>query len=1050
MTLAPIVVFMLALDPARAQELPPPPEAPALPGGVDPATLPFPKKGDAAVPVVPVPWRITVFEDAPGSPDCDQEAGLRGLCVEDVLFAMPPHADDDRSRLAQWRNVAMQFSDVWEGLTYRWSLDGDPIASSIVAAGYSTLPSPADTWDAFRANKRSISIPDRASWLQADTWISTEGNDDAWFPRVRYRVTTGGHAPDQVVLDGRFASRLGFEGTPHDYELMDGDPDDSSPFFEQLYPYEGHVAAGVERPLAPFDLPSLNVDLTPEDQAAVVAHLRLEDRSFEGIRRAAKGQFVAFQTLLYTQVAQFALQDFTQNQMRVLTALAAIVTPPGVSVEQARGGGRQLVAAALGETDDVAEQAQRIQRSEFAVKQGLVLNIDALPQETVNLYVRVLHARDPLTAEQIEGVFVGNQRGVGKPVRQNAEALLDPRAEAMTTWAAAAANPGFGVQQLVSAGQRQLLAFQLDRLRRTPDLRARFETAILLDQVQRAAVSVFDETDGVRAAPLDVVTKVTDQWVGVLGRHGLAPRLIPQGLGAVDPTAICTTLDGVAALTEPSFGAVNLDVLVRAADGVTTVDALLVEARDQLPFLLVDDPDLTAPKVEVQRLVGLPGGRAVYRIRWRLWTGWHLFWTEEALPGGGTRLAVRTGAVCDDTTLAPPDLVPTLLRASLLEGDFRSPEPVPLRLGRKPDAALHVVDDPDLRQELAALRGYLLAPIERLAKALDGVLVVVTDVDDPSPPRANVDVVPRVPYARKQVGAPGGKAVLSAMWARFFADKAVPDAPIVYPAFKPSPNVGSTSLYPTWNRSLISNFTFTTGHGYFPLRTATSHCQETPTSPGFVAPCGNDDETVTHSEGFGADVQALTTLWVFDEPRIAVETGLEVRIDVSHAGDSWTFPDDGGPSANLMFRPAGGLLLGVRSAPPPAPLTGGAAGVSLWGPDRVDGSSRLGRVEYGARGGFLLAPSYFGAEGTVLAELWGGFSARRNNARLANFSPYNPRAVYGIFVRGQYGFTLVQDDPDQAIPSDTGATLRHSEMLIFGIRGTWDLQIQLPEAPKTE
>jgi hypothetical protein len=89
-----------------------------------------------------------------------------------------------------------------------------------------------------------------------------------------------------------------------------------------------------------------------------------------------------------------------------------------------------------------------------------------------------------------------------------------------------------------------------------------------------------------------------------------------------------------------------------------------------------------------------------------------------------------------------------------------------------------------------------------------------------------------------------------------------------------------------------------------------------------------------------------------------------------------------------------------------------------------------------------MGPSYLGAEGTLVGELWGGVSARRNNVPVANLTPYNPASLYGIFVRGQYGFTLVQDV--------SGAVLRHSEALVLGVRGTWDLQIELPEAPKAE
>ena len=91
-----------------------------------------------------------------------------------------------------------------------------------------------------------------------------------------------------------------------------------------------------------------------------------------------------------------------------------------------------------------------------------------------------------------------------------------------------------------------------------------------------------------------------------------------------------------------------------------TNDALLWDARFELPFIMFDNPVVNEPSV--QRLVGLPDGEALYRVRWTVWSGWHLLWSMESYEGQ-TRLSLKTGAICDNTVIANPDLVATIVRA---------------------------------------------------------------------------------------------------------------------------------------------------------------------------------------------------------------------------------------------------------------------------------------------------------------------------------------------------------------------------------------------------
>lgn len=990
-------------DPPTVPEAPKAPELPELPG-----------KDESAEPTRPLPWRFVGFADLPRSEDCPPAAAMVGACVEEVAFLPPPDRDRARESLPRWRTLAVQWARMWEGLTWRWAREDDRVAAAL--APYDALPTAAETWDPWRKDHRAVAVPDPGGWINESAWIAPEGS---LYGKVRYSVSKGTVPHDAAILAGRFAQRLGADGRPFPHELMDADPADSKPFFEQLYPYQGHGASGLEAPLAQFKLPE-GLGREGED-LSTLQRLLLRERSYDGLRAKASEAFVDFHRELSVQVLQFATADYTPNHMRVLAALTAMNHPPPWD-DLDRAGGRGLVAASLGETDDAATVAARVDRTRLILDRDFELNPEALPLEVAAHHVALLYRAYPpdaaamrLLNDELREMLgdILDARLLARPLEGT---LQDPRAETMDVWARNNVAPGRDSALVVLAGQRLALKLALERLPR--DERAERETWILLDHGHFESKKGFE--GGGLLTPAEVVGSTTSQWVNALSRHGFAPAPLDQGLGAIDPMSICTTRDGVAALSEPSIGAVRLDLLFVGSDppsGRPDGDTLLWEARHQLPFLQVDDPEVSRPQVEW--IVGLPDGKAVYRARWRIWSGWHLFWGAEDLHGQGTRLALRTGAVCADLVLAPPELVPTLLSASLLDGRLRGTQPA-----RGDRTKYTSISD----EALAWLRATLLAPVERMAAAEGGLLLASAIVQDDARDRG-LEVFPPTPYARDH-HPPGTESVL---WARLFPAEGG-EAPLVYPAWRPSESVDAEGLAPRWSRVVPTEATVTAGVGAFPYRANHVTCAKAPESPGFVETC--DGQTVTvRSEGLSVDAQALTSVWVFDAPRLALEGGLELHLDVAHGGASWLDPE--GLDQAWMFRPSGGLVVGARGAPLPAGLS---SHKRLWGAERLDGSSRLGRLEYGLRTGFLLAPGGYGAEGTALAELWLARSARRSGSRYATFTPYNPRALYGGYVRGQYSFHLSS--------SDTRPRLVGGEMVIVGFRGTWDLLLNLPDGPK--
>ena len=114
------------------------------------------------------------------------------------------------------------------------------------------------------------------------------------------------------------------------------------------------------------------------------------------------------------------------------------------------------------------------------------------------------------------------------------------------------------------------------------------EVRILLDHVQYSILRSMD-TSGKMSSPNDVAKISGSQWQSVLAAHGESARTISQGLGAVDPNAICTTQDGRAALDEASIRPINIDMIVEGPksgpESKTSAGELIWENREHLPFL---------------------------------------------------------------------------------------------------------------------------------------------------------------------------------------------------------------------------------------------------------------------------------------------------------------------------------------------------------------------------------------------------------------------------------------------------------------------------------
>lgn len=180
---------------------------------------------------------------------------------------------------------------------------------------------------------------------------------------------------------------------------------------------------------------------------------------------------------------------------------------------------------------------------------------------------------------------------------------------------------------------------------------------------------------------------VQQKWEQFLTGHGLhGRREDPPELPSVNPLAVCAspTATPEQRLAETSIKQVVIDVLFEGPDdpGLDPA-AVLWEARKNIPFLAIDGssrrfssrPDPTPNEgLQIEPLFRIPAlttqgdaaFRMVYRARWRVWSGWHLFWNVSD-KSGVWRPVLRTGAICKDTVLIQADLEGTLLRWALLK-----------------------------------------------------------------------------------------------------------------------------------------------------------------------------------------------------------------------------------------------------------------------------------------------------------------------------------------------------------------------------------------------
>lgn len=1150
-------------------------------------------EGEAALPEEPLPRaarlpapaiRSIAFVDPHQSDsnftgeggDCETFWARRGACTERVRFAPVPDAFSTTSPGGPtgeaWRALLKNTSALtsWnlDGIALRWFRSDDPLASTVQASDVLALPQPTDTWLQARAeDKRLFSLPHRNTWLDEARWV--DDRDTAFeaplFPLVEVHpqpdgsretaATNGLPLPPQVaLLKGRFAERLGYNSQPHPFEIMDGDEDSSGPFFEQMFPFNTlRRADRIDRvrPLARFQDPArLNAGVAVQDLDLDPHQLPvfLDDLSPRGFVQTTAANFEEFARLMGVSVMRYALSDHTLNQMRILTAVTAMRSPPDGAVFT-RDRYEGLVAAARGETDSDSQLGFDFQRQLGGVAGGIQLRLRMLPGPVRDAWL------ERLVAETLQSTAETRPRLRSSPAQVLAEAEARLRSDDVI--GPLGLKPDSRLQGLGPEAIAQWLnetVVQTSRLRPfvfedanaialgavlnglQPDARNNYETWILLDHLDFAIADALRAGGGQPQPPSGIAATGQAQFVSVLETHGRSSAQVPQGLQAVDPLAICTQEPGPAALNEPAFKPVRLDLLVTAPDPYENeIDptTVLWNARDQVPFLAVDDPGASVP--QVTKLTDLPGPDSVYRVRWNLWSGWHLLWAPQDLDDGRTRLAVRTAAVCENMVLAQPSLVPTLLRSALLSGELFPTEPFRWRhiedgkdrrqakknlrldgtvggkqeVGRQPRFSLSSLlagtantakkavavretgaagalkdDDPQSKaanlerrnrtsvlaatnlgelepgQTATYLHGIVHPKLREIAAEKNGLLLMVFDHHVAQDRRPTGDGIrPRTPYRRVHRGVPGPiKELRSAGWTLWVPPGEGAIA-LVGPSWRETDLVKNVEHpVPRWKPRRPGDWTMTSSFNVFPFRQVRSVCTDDTLNNSTVAPCFAQPFTQAevlpggttarylsdhYSQGLGIDLGGMYSWWLFHRPRVAFESGLEGRLDVVLPGTAFLYPQEQTRYAPT-FAWTGGPMFGLRFAPRPSSLWRRTRQGNTWGPLRAEGGNRVGRSQFGVRGGVLFGAGFSGPEVTLASELWYARSIRNIRSVHQSFTPYHPALFLGPFVRAQYTTHMPFVDPA------AGAhVLDHAWTLLLGAKVNLRIKSQGPTLPSS-
>ena len=172
----------------------------------------------------------------------------------------------------------------------------------------------------------------------------------------------------------------------------------------------------------------------------------------------------------------------------------------------------------------------------------------------------------------------------------------------------------------------------------------------------------------------------------------------------------------------------------------------------------------------------------------------------------------------------------------------------------------------------------------------EGMLLLLHDLDQPEKIAFLHDVIAHTPYARAHK-LQGGKHI-QAGWAVYFGkDPSVEKMENVAPTYIPKSSYIANAVTPSFGRPVTTDATFVADIGLFPYRQSFYSCNNDVNSGSLstVEQCDPNAKYVANTDGLSIGASSLVTKWFRDDPRLAYEVGLEMHMDILHAGQAWFY-----------------------------------------------------------------------------------------------------------------------------------------------------------------